>query len=240
MYLPLAWTGVIGTALTYAALTRARIDVAGVLTSLNIRNQFTLAVCLYNIWTIAAAFMLCLFLGRQGITSAAIGLAGNLSLVGATLALVGAVLGIALWPVLDRITGFFGSRRFRLGLPKSRQSTKPSVVELVLLATCNVVTAPALEELIFRGYVLTALWQYTMSAPIAVIGASLVFASIHVAFGLGGVVYAFALSLMLSGLVLLSSNLYPAILMHSLVNLWAFVVAPILPGPESRDLSQAS
>jgi membrane protease YdiL (CAAX protease family) len=228
LYLPLAWVGVIGTYVTYAALARAHIDVTRVFTSLNIRNQFTFAVCLYNIWTLAAAFVLYFLLQRHGITRAAVGLEGNLSLLGATLAVGGAVLGIAFWPILERITEFFAARLFRVPAPESRNANGSGVLELVLLTTCGVIIGPAVEEFIFRGYVLTALRQHTMSAPFAIIITSVVFASVHVALGLGLVLYAFFLSLMLSGLFLLSNNLYPAILMHSLMNFWGFVVAPIL------------
>jgi membrane protease YdiL (CAAX protease family) len=42
------------------------------------------------------------------------------------------------------------------------------------------------------------------------------------------VVYAFLLSLALSAVFLVSGNLYPPILMHSLINLWGFVAVPVI------------
>jgi membrane protease YdiL (CAAX protease family) len=228
LYLPLAWLGVIGTSLTYAVLARAHVDVIRLLASRNILNQFTFAVCLYNVWTLAAALLLYFLLQRHGITRAAFGLEGNLSLPRATLAVGGAVLGIALWPVLERMTNLFNVTLFRVRASELPNSNRPGILEMVLLTTCTVIIGPAVEEFIFRGYVLTALLQHTMSAPIAVIVGSVIFASVHFAYGLGLVVYAYFLSLLLSGVFLLSNTLYAPILTHSLVNLWGFVVVPIL------------
>ena len=108
-------------------------------------------------------------------------------------------------------------------------------MELVLLTTFGVITGPAVEELIFRGYVLTMLQQHMMSAVSATLWASLIFTSIHFAFGVGVVVFAFFSSLLLSALFLVSNSLYPAILMHSLINFWGFVAWPILSHAGSRN-----
>ena len=235
IYFPLVWIGCIGTSLTYAALARSHIDLSRVLASLNIRNPFTFAVSVYNMWTIGAALILSFLFRWRGITIAEIGLEGSLSLIGAIRAISGAVLAVALWPILMRVTGFFSARLFRMQLLDHQHSTKLSVIELVLLTTFGVIIGPAVEELIFRGYLLTMLQQHTMSAAGATLGASLIFASIHFAFGVGVVVFAFFSSLLLSLLFLVSNSLYPAILMHSLINLWGFVAWPILSHVGSPD-----
>jgi hypothetical protein len=50
-------------------LARSQLDLSRVLASLNIWNQFTFAVCLYNMWTIVAALILSFLLRRRGITT---------------------------------------------------------------------------------------------------------------------------------------------------------------------------
>lgn len=227
LYLPLAWMGVLCTSLSYAVLARARIDRARVLRSLDIRNSYTFAVCLYSVWTFAAALILSSLLRRDGITRAAVGLEGSLSLAGALLAITCAVLGIVFWPILERITRYFGVSLFSMRLADRRLSDRLSVLELVLLTTFGAIAVPALEEFIFRGYVLTALREYTGGTSSATLCTSLIFASIHFGFGGGMIIYAFVLSLILSAVFLLSSNLYPAILAHSLINFWGFVAVPI-------------
>lgn len=234
-YLPLVWAGVVGTSLTYAALARARIDLAHELAPLNVRNPSTLAICVYNMWTLAGAASLWFLLGRRGIPAAAVGLSGSLSLAGAALAVAGAAAGIALWPAIKSAMGFVEAKRLRARLLVHPQSNRLSMVEIVLLTAFGVIVGPALEEFIFRGYVLGALRGYALGASGALLCASAIFASIHFAFGVGLVAYAFCLSLLLSALFLLSDNLYPAILMHSLINLWGLVAAPLLfppPRPE--------
>jgi membrane protease YdiL (CAAX protease family) len=225
--LPLAWLGVVGTAVTYTALARAHVDVSLILASLRIRNNFTLALCLYGVWTLVAALVLWSLLVRDEITEAAVGLDGWPPLTDFVLAVVGAALAIALWPLVHRVMPSVG------GSPPAGRMLNPQLAneggpwEFFLLTLVGAILVPALEEFVFRGYVLTALL-----APVSVVGAvllsSLVFASIHIALGRGAVAYAYVLSLMLSGLFLSSGSLYPPIVMHSLVNLFGLVVAPIL------------
>lgn len=228
LYLPLVWVGVIGTSLTYAALARAHFDLSRVLTSLHIRNEFTFAVCLYGTWTLAVALLLSYLLARHGITPVAVGLKGGLSLAGAMLAVGGAVLGIALWPIAERIARLVGGSPFPMRRLDRQRSNRLGPWEFVLLTTFGAIVVPALEEFVFRGYVLTALQKHASSPASAILLTSVIFASIHFVLGRGAVVYAFFSSLMLSALFLFSGNLYPAILMHSLVNFFGFVAGPML------------
>lgn len=226
-YLPLAWLGLVGTAVTYATLTRARVDVPRFLASLRIRSDFTFAVCLYGTWTFAAALMIWFLLLRDGFTPAAVGLEGWPTLADIALAFVGAVLAIGLWPLVQRAALSVGSGPPVGRLLDRQQAGGGGLWDFVLLTLVAAILVPASEEFVFRGYVVTAL-HTSLSVPSAMLLSSVVFASVHVALGLGATAYAFVLALMLSGLFLLSGSLYPPILMHSLINFFGFVAAPML------------
>ncbi|MBI1766038.1 MAG: CPBP family intramembrane metalloprotease [Acidobacteria bacterium] len=228
IYLPVAWMGVAGTSLSYALLARTRIDLTRVFAALNIQRQFTAALCLYNIWTFVAALIFSFLFARRGVGGVTVGWGGNLSFAGATLAIIGAGIGILLWPILEWGIGYFGFKMFYAQRVEHAQSDRLSRLELSLLTILGALTVPALEELIFRGYVFNALLAYTGNTARAIFFTALMFASIHVVFGIGMVIYALILSFMLSALALFANNLYPAILMHSLVNFWGIVAMPIL------------
>jgi membrane protease YdiL (CAAX protease family) len=232
-YLPLAWIGVLGTSLTYRTLARARVDRSWILTALHIRNEFTAAICLYGIWTLAAALVLFYLMARRGVTPAAVGLQGRLSVTGTVLAVGGAAFSIALWPIVQQITRLGGGGPVPGRWLDRQRSNGLGLWDFVLLCSCGVIIVPALEEFIFRGYVIAALREH-VSTSVALLLASIIFASIHVFYGRGVVLYAFVLSVMLSALFLFCGNLYPPILMHSLVNFFGFVAAPILFSQSSR------
>lgn len=230
-YLPLVWLGVVGTALTYAMLALAEVDVQRILASLRIRGEFTFAVCVYGAWTLAAALTLWFLLLRDGFTPTVLGLEAWPSLGDFVLAVVGAVLAIRLWPLVrlaaQSVDG--ASRVRRLFDRKQAGGSVPW--DFVLLTLVGALLVPVIEEYIFRGYVVTAL-DRRVSTPIVILVSSAVFASVHVALGPGAVAYAFFLALMLSGLFLFSGSLYPPMLMHSIVNFLGFVAAPVLWGKQ--------
>ena len=92
----------------------------------------------------------------------------------------------------------------------------------------TILMAPVIEEPFFRGYLLTALLKKMGSAPMAVCLASLIFMSVHVLMGPGILIYVFLWSLIPSYLYLRTGSLYPAMLMHALNNIFAYVVLPAL------------
>lgn len=226
-YLPVVWLGVAGTAFTRATLAHARVDVPRLLASLHICSESTFTLCLYGVWTLAAACLLWFLLLQGGSTPMATGLEGSPRLVDFALAFVGAALAIGLWPLIQRAALFFGRGRPIDWLLDRQQAGGDGLWDSVLLTLVAAILVPVFEEFIFRGYVVTALYPH-LSVPAVILLSSVIFASVHVARGLTGVVYAFALALMLSGLFLFSSSLYPPIFMHSLVNFFGFVVAPAL------------
>lgn len=86
---------------------------------------------------------------------------------------------------------------------------------------------PLLEEIFYRGLMLQLLRRY-LPLWLAVLLPNLLFAFTHVGAGVGNVLFAFIIGLVLSWLVLRSRSLFPSILCHSAVNLSVlFVINPI-------------
>jgi len=85
-----------------------------------------------------------------------------------------------------------------------------------------------LEEIIFRGYVLTVFLQKGCKTFIALLLSAFVFASIHYAFGPGLMLYILFWTFIPSLLYLKFKSLYPAMLMHSLNNLLVYIILPLL------------
>ena len=106
-----------------------------------------------------------------------------------------------------------------------------SLIDWCLVLVAAVVLAPVIEELFFRGYILTAFLERTNSTLLAVCLSSLVFMSIHALIGPGTMIYIFLWSLIPSYLYLRTGSLYPAILMHALNNVLAYMVIPALLQP---------
>jgi membrane protease YdiL (CAAX protease family) len=132
----------------------------------------------------------------------------------------------------ESCTTRFGLKLFSVQLTAGG-SSRLSTSELILLTIFGVIAVPVLEEFLFRGYVLKALAELTGTFS-AIFLTSLIFASIHVVYGAGMVAYALVLSLVLSAIVLISSNLYPAILAHSLINFFGFILRPVMLHLQAR------
>lgn len=91
-----------------------------------------------------------------------------------------------------------------------------------------ILVAPVSEEIVFRGYVLSALRQ-RWSITTAVALSTLVFSLIHLPFfGPGLTVYMIPWSIVASSLFLLFDNLYASTCFHIVNNLCAYVILPAL------------
>ncbi len=144
---------------------------------------------------------------KVGAAVARLVLAGVIFFVGSgiVLALVGSLfphvnLDQAQDIVFDQATGAFG---------------------IGLAFTALVVIAPIVEESIFRGLMLPAFTKKLGTVP-AVIITSALFGIVHMQLNVG--ILTFILGLLLAWLVIKSGSLWPAIILHSLKNLVAFIV----------------
>lgn len=228
LYLPLAWAGTVGTALTFIALAFAGIDQKRLAAGIDARNEFTPGLLVYAIWTIIGTALLLLLLDRAGISPDRIGLSVGLTPGEILAGTLGAIVCIRFWAAVEDIASTTGRPMFRALHLDNRQWLRPSIPEKLVLLALGAIVVPACEEIIFRGYLLTSLLTVTGSSIIAVVCTALAFASIHTFYGVGMVAYAFFVSILLSLLCLIFGNLHAAILMHSLINLWSFIVVPSL------------
>lgn len=122
-----------------------------------------------------------------------------------------------LWGLLLGAVGVEGEQAFALAL---RETHAPLV--LAVAAVWGVVGAPVVEEVIFRGLLLTGLRQRLSAGPAAVLS-SLAFALMHVEHP-PALPVLFALSMALAWLRQSSGSLWPPILLHALNNGFALIL----------------
>lgn len=97
-----------------------------------------------------------------------------------------------------------------------------------LLWIAFVVAAPAFEEVFFRGFMFQGL-QHSRIGPVgAVILTAIIFGIIHFQYDAYGTVTAVVIGLLLGAARLKTESLYPAIAMHSMINLIATLEAALL------------
>jgi len=175
--------------------------------------------------TLLAVLILLSLLKLHKMPLSAIGLQGELTAKGAIYGIIAAFLGLALYPVVDAGFALVSGKPQGLAVGVTADRT---VRDWVLVALCTVVAAPVLEEILFRGYVLTTLLARTQNALVALTLAGAIFASVHTAFGPVTVVYIFFKSFLYGGLYMLFHNLYPSMVMHAVSNVVTFLVIPFL------------
>ena len=100
-------------------------------------------------------------------------------------------------------------------------------VDLLILTIFPIFFCSPLEEILYRGYLLTALAQ-RLNTTLAVLIDFLIFASIHYAYGIGTMLFIFFWNFIPCLLYLKTRSLYPSIVFHSANNLIAYVILPLL------------
>ena len=100
--------------------------------------------------------------------------------------------------------------------------------DLLVLSICPVLLCGPLEETSYRGYLLTATLQRERRVWLAFTINAFVFASIHYAFGPGVMLFILLWTYIPCWLYYRSGSIYPSILFHSLNNLLAYVMLPLL------------
>ncbi len=133
--------------------------------------------------------------------------------------LVATALGILFgWPLTTLLAEAIGVARYTV------PSFTGSIGTVTVFLTA-VVVAPIAEEILFRGVFLGLLLERSDSPVVAGGSSLLIFAGLHVfTAGLGGVINAFVLGLLLTYLRLRFDNLVGAWLMHLLNNLLEFLI----------------
>lgn len=97
------------------------------------------------------------------------------------------------------------------------QSSQAALISVALLAT---ITAPIVEELVYRGVMYSA-FQKTLGVPAAFVSVTLLFALVHVPQywpSFSTIILLTLLSFILTGLRIYSKNLWPCIVLHTIFN----------------------
>ena len=162
-----------------------------------------------------------------------IGLRGRLSFEAIIYVIIGSIIGGILYPAVRSLMKVFNLDMFwhrredKDLFPRTSGylRTKRSIISMFFIV---VICIPILEEIIFRGYVLTVLLQNLDSIFIAFILTSFIFASIHCLAGPGFMLFIFLGTFILSFLYWRFGNIYPCILLHSLNALIGEIIIPIM------------
>lgn len=222
-YLPLAWAAVLLTSLTAKALVVVGIDLHGLAKFLNLTSLWTLSLVVYTAYQLVTVLILFYLLKRVGATPEDIGFRSASKKY--------YVLALLLVPASPLIWAFCDFAVGQLGLSMWWSEETPLAIktpsDFIALLVCPVFLCATLEEVLYRGYILTATMQRA-NAKTAFFINSLIFASIHYAFGLGTMLYIFLWTFVLCWLYLKSKSIYPSMLFHSANNLLAYVVLPLV------------
>jgi uncharacterized protein len=141
-------------------------------------------------------------------------------------------VGVTIFPAVLIGTYLFALFCLRLGFSSPRTAFRAAlaVQELwqlpVGILLCAVVAA--VEETIFRGYLLLRLRAATGNLGIAVVLSTVIFTAGHSYEGGAGMAAVTLLGLVFTGLYLSTRSLIPAIVVHFLFDLFGVVVLPLL------------
>jgi membrane protease YdiL (CAAX protease family) len=227
VFLLLVWLPALGTGITHALVMHSRSGYVIPTEQRSINNEFSLAILIYGSWTVAAGLLMLRLLGSHGIPLDRLRIDGAISAVDAAVAVVTAVASIGLWWGVEVVLRRMGHGMFRVSAVDTSRWARPSAPELLILAVVGSLLIPLAEEILFRGYLLTAATEFTGSAVAGAAITALAFAAIHFYYGPGVMLYAAFMSAILSALAILTGTILPCVVAHGLVNLWSFVIVPL-------------
>lgn len=93
-----------------------------------------------------------------------------------------------------------------------------------------VVAAPIMEELLFRGFFFTGLRHSRAGATGAIVIPSVIWAAMHLQYGIHEIVLIFVFGLLLGGLRLKTGSILPTIFVHAVSNLISTLEVAVLAG----------
>ena len=141
--------------------------------------------------------------------------------LGAGAAIVGIFIVYPLAMFLAGIIGFAGMK----GMSYSLDDTL-NIFSAVLIAS---LIGPLAEDIIFRGFLLSFLRDKYARPWLTVAGGIVLFTFVHVFyFGWSGVLFIFLWTPLSVGLFLWRKSIYPCLVLHTLNNIVAYVLVPVL------------
>ena len=225
-YFPLAWAAVLLTSFTARVLFKIfGIDYSTLVSSLNLSSPWTLGLIFYDTFQlIVVIFLLYSLKKKEKVSFKELGFRKT-DLKYYLFALVPLLAVQFIWDASKFIVNQFGMQMLWHG----GEDVAPikTLSDLLILFIFPVFFCSPLEEILYRGYLLTALMQ-RLDTKVAVIINSLIFASIHYSYGPGTMLFIFFWNFIPCWLYFKSKSIYPGILFHSTNNLIAYVVLPLL------------
>lgn len=184
-------------------------------------------------WEVVTVVILFYLLRLKNLPLKSIGLYGSLSFKATIYAIIGTIIGGILYPIVQATVKLFGWDMFwhrtenKNWFPRTSEylMTKTGLISMFFIV---VVCIPILEEIIFRGYVLTVFLQNIKSVFIGFVLTSFIFALIHCLAGPGFMLYIFLGTFILLFLYWKFGNVYPCILMHCTSNLIGEIIIPLI------------
>jgi len=224
-YLPLAWVAVALTSLTLGIVKSLGIDLDSIRSSLGISSPWTFALPIYDTFQLITVLIL-LHLLRKEVPLKEIGFR-NTQLKYYLYALGFILIVQFIWDVSEFIVN-------KIGLPMlwwGGEHVAPikTLSDFLILLIFPTFFCSTLEEILYRGYLLTATLQ-RFDPKIAFLINSLIFASIHYAYGPGVMLFIFFWNFIPCWLYFKSKSIYPSILFHSVNNLIGYVILPLWIG----------
>ena len=227
-YVPLAWVAVLLTSLTIELLMIVGLDLHTLAIILNLSTTWLPSLIMYGSYQLVVVLSLIHILHRKiGASLRDLGFKDTMKryyVFAAILVLVSSVL----WSFCDYIVSSFELSMWWSKEPGTVIKTLP---DLLVLSIYPVLLCSPLEEILYRGYLLTATLQRARRIWLAFTINALIFASIHYAFGPGVILFIFLWTYIPCWLYYKSGSIYPSILFHSLNNLLAYVALPLLFQP---------
>lgn len=184
------------------------------------------SIGIWDLGMILAAAILFLILARNKLGTNVIGLTGRLSMNAVLYAVGGFIISLIIYNLTEIALDTVGISMFWRGGSNSSLITVRTAIDWSIMIIGPVIISPLTEEIIFRGYVLTFLLE-RIGKKLAVIISAVIFMSVHIMFGLGLMVYIFFVAIVSGIIYIRFKSLYPCMLMHFLINLWAYVVVPL-------------
>jgi len=228
-YVPLAWVAVLLTSLTIKLLMIIGIDLHTLATILNLSTTWLPSLIIYDSYQLVVVLLLIYLLRKMGVSLGDIGFKSTRKRYYVFAAILILVLASSvLWGFCDYIVSLLGLSMWWSKEPGTMIKT---LSDLLVLSVCPVFLCSPLEEILYRGYLLTATLQRVRRVWLAFTINALVFASIHYAFGPGVMLFILLWTYIPCWLYYKSGSIYPSILFHSLNNLLAYVALPLLLTP---------
>jgi membrane protease YdiL (CAAX protease family) len=184
-------------------------------------------------WEVITVAILFYLLKLNNLPLSSIGFSGSLSFMAIIYVIIVTVVGGMFYPAVQSFMKIFGldmfwkRRKNKDWFPRDIKYLKGKK-NLILMFLIVVICIPILEEIIYRGYVLTVLLQSFDSVFVAFLFTSLIFASIHCLAGPGFMLLIFLGTFFMSFIYWKFGSIYPCILLHSINTLVGEIIIPLV------------